>query len=363
MSRPTVAKINLANIKHNFNLANQLAPNSNNMAVIKANAYGHGLLEVAKCLQGTAPAFCVAIIEEAVCLREGGIKEDILVFQGVNSLDELKIARQYNLWVTIYSYQQLKLILSHPSECQLQVWLKIDTGMHRLGLNLEEFIKARKLIKKCGWIKSEYVVSSHFSCANELKNDESITQLTEFNNLLKMANEDSTTQLSMSNSSAMISIPQANYQWNRPGILLYGLPLFDEPHSSDKSLKPAMSFESQVIAIREVKSGESVGYGKGWTANKNSQVATVAVGYADGYPKQAKNGTPVLVKGKRARLVGAVSMDLLTIDVSDIQNVSVGDKVELWGTNLCANEVATWSGTIGYDLITGISHRVPRIYI
>ena len=361
MTRATVAKISLANIKHNYELANQFAPKSKNMPVIKANAYGHGAIEVAKSLEAIVPAFGVAIAEEAIFLRQNGINNNILIFQGVTTNEELEIVRRNKLWTTVHSYQQLKLILSSPSEIEIKIWLKVDTGMHRLGLNSEEFAKALKLIQKCSWIDKDIVISSHFSSSNELATDKNEVQLKRFNRLLT-ENSVSDTQLSIANSAALVNIANSCFHWNRPGIMLYGLPLFDSPHSSDKLLKPAMRFESEVISLREVEVGESVGYGESWTAERSSKIATIAVGYADGYPKQAQNGTPVFIGGQKAPLVGAVSMDLITVDVTDVESVKIGDKVELWGENLCANEVASFSGTIGYDLICGISSRVIRTY-
>lgn len=369
MPRKTQAVISLSNIKSNYLLANNLAPQSKNIAIIKADAYGHGLQAVAKCLDALVPAFGVAIIDEAITLREAGITKNILLLQGVTSKDEVELAFKHNLWLSLHSPQQLDLILSVNKTNEalnkykpLKLWLKVDTGMHRLGLDQNQLIAALESIKQCPWIGDDYVVSSHFSCANELGNDESNQQIKRFNSILEKAKVSKSIQLSFSNSSALVNIPKVNLDWNRPGIMLYGLPLFDGKHASDNQLKPAMSFESEVIALRDVKPGDSVGYGKGWTANKDSKIATIAVGYADGYPKQAKNGTPVLVNGKRAKLVGAVSMDLITVDVTEIGKVTIGDKVELWGVNLCANEVAAWSGTIGYDLVAGVGFRVPRVY-
>jgi len=368
MSRKTQAVVNLSNIKSNYLLANKLAAQSKNIAIIKADAYGHGLVAVAKHLESLVPAFGVAIIDEAMTLREAGISKNILLLQGVSSKEEVKLAYKNNLWLSAHSLAQVDLILSVANDLKfepstIKLWLKVDTGMHRLGLVQEELIEAIGLIKKSKAFDRNYVISSHFSCANELSNYESEQQLKRFNSILGNANISQNIQLSFSNSAALANLATANLDWNRPGIMLYGLPLFDGEHSTDTQLKPAMGFESEVIALRQIQSGESVGYGKSWTAQVDSKIATVAVGYADGYPKQAKNGTPVLVNGKRAKLVGAVSMDLITVDVTAIKNVSIGDKVELWGANLPANEVARWADTIGYDLITGVSQRVPRIYI
>ena len=362
MSRNTQAIISLDNIRSNFLLANQWAPQSKNMAVIKANAYGHGLVAVAEALQSLVPAFAVAIFDEAVALRNAGITKNILILQGVYSATELNYASENNCWITLHNIQQLDLLLATPLKKSLKVWLKLDTGMHRLGLDQKQFDKSLQLIKQCGWVEDDFVVSSHFSCAGELDSGESKKQLDNFKSMLYEAKLPSKIELSLSNSPAIAHLPESNLDWNRPGIMLYGLPLFDRSHSSDQFLKAAMSFESEVVAIREIEKGENVGYSNKWKATRPSKIATVAVGYADGYPRQAINGTPVLVNGERASLAGVVSMDLISVDVTDLLDVSIGDPVELWGEHLSANEVAGYANTIGYDLISGVSRRVPRIY-
>ena len=362
MSRNTRAIINLDNIRSNFLLADQWAPQSKNMAVIKANAYGHGLVVVAEALQSLVPAFAVAIFDEAVELRKAGITKNILILQGVYHAAELRYASENDLWITLHNKEQLDLLLNTPLQQPLKVWLKLDTGMHRLGLDQKEFDKSLQLIKQCNWIDDDFIVSSHFSCASELASGESEKQLIKFKKMIQDAKLPAEIELSLSNSPAIAHLPESNLDWNRPGIMLYGLPLFDGPHNSDQQLKPAMSFESEVVAIREVEEGEHVGYSNKWQATRRSKIATVAVGYADGYPRQATNGTPVLINGERAYLAGVVSMDLISVDVTDLSNVSIGDLVELWGEHLSANEVASYANTIGYDLISGVSRRVPRVY-
>ncbi|MCF6194778.1 MAG: alanine racemase [Kangiellaceae bacterium] len=366
MSRKTRAVIHLDHILANYLLANKWAPSSKNIAVIKADAYGHGIVEVAKYLESTVSAFAVAIFDEAMILRKNGIKKDILILQGVNSVDEVTDITENNIWTTIHNLEQLGVIksarLKNKLSQKISVWLKVDTGMHRLGLSVTEFRAAFNQIKRCDLINDDLVIASHFSCADELDNDETLKQIDVFKRLSAKLNLDSLTQFSLANSAALAYYSDARLDWNRPGIMLYGVPLFDRPHKTDQELRAAMSFESCVIGIRKIKAGESVGYGKKWIADKPSIIATISVGYADGYPRHAKNGTPVIVHGRKVKLVGRVSMDLICVDISDIDEVQVGDSVELWGENLSVNEVASWAGTIAYDLITGVSKRVPRIY-
>jgi len=362
MSRHTRAIINLSHIKANYNMANQWAPKSKNMAIIKADAYGHGLVTVARALESVVPAFGVAIFDEAVELRSAGIKNNILILQGISFVEELIYASENDLWITIHNKKQLDLLLSNLQEKAINIWLKFDTGMHRLGFSESDLLNALDKIKKCAWVKNDIVISSHFSCASELNNKENSRQLELFVRTLSVLNKNNNIQFSLANSPAIVNLPSASFDWNRPGLMLYGLPLFDVAHESDDRLVPAMTFESKIIGLRSVSKGEFVGYGKKWWAERESKIATVEVGYADGYPRQAKNGTPILVNGQRAKLAGVVSMDLISVDVTDIVNVCVGDLVELWGENLCANEVASYADTIGYDLISGVSQRVPRNY-
>jgi alanine racemase len=363
MSRNTIAKINLASLKRNYQLANEWAPSSQNMAIIKANAYGHGLVEIAKALHQQVPAFGVAIFDEAIKLRESGISKPILILQGIHTTAELIRASQLDLWVTIHNLEQLDLILANRLESSIRIWLKLDTGMHRLGLNQNQLDKAIDAIKNCQWVDDDFVVSSHFSCASELGHSESEKQIQMFVQMIAKASLSKQPSMSLANSPAIVALPQSNLDWNRPGILLYGLPLFDKPHATDQQLEPVMTFETEVVGLRHVDKGHCVGYGRTWKADRPSTIATLSVGYGDGYPRQAKSGTPVFIRDKRAKLAGIVSMDLISIDVTDIEGVTVGDRVELWGANLCANEVASYAGTIGYDLVTGVSQRVNRVYL
>ena len=362
MPRHTNAIIELDNIRHNYELCVSLAPESNNMAIIKADAYGHGLIDVARYLSSHVPAFGIAIIDEAVQLRQEGITNDLLVLQGCNRKEDILQASLQNIWLTIHSLEQLYLVLKTSLPNKIKIWLKLDTGMHRLGLNQQQFNQALSLIKDSTNIDKNFVISSHFSCAAELHHSETRRQFKQFKLMIEESGFEGELIRSHSNSSAIVGFPEANMEWNRPGIMLFGLPLFDQPHDSDLRLRPAMTFESEVTAIRDVEAGEYAGYGQNWVADKKTKIATVAVGYADGYPRHAKSGTPVLIRNQRAYLIGTVSMDLITVDITGIDNVKIGERVELWGNELSANEIAKFAGTIGYDLLSGLSPRVPRIY-
>jgi len=363
MSRQTQAIIHLDKIKQNYQLANQWAPQSKNIAIIKADAYGHGLLRVADYLQPHVAAFGVAIIDEAITLRQAGIKKNILVLQGVNQVEELKAASDADLWLSLHHRSQVDLLLNTPLTKAIKLWLKLDSGMHRLGILPQQYPKAIDDLLACPWVDPALVLSSHFSCAGDLTATTSSQQLTLFKQLAASQKSFKNLEQSIANSAALASMPESHTQWNRPGIMLYGLPLFEQSHPSDQALQAAMTFNSRVIAIRQIHKGESVGYSQRWRASRESRIATLAVGYADGYPRQAKDGTPVYIGGHFAPLVGHVSMDLISIDVTDIPQVKIGDPAELWGKNLSANRVAEEADTIGYDLITGVGQRVKRIYL
>lgn len=359
MPRHTQATIHLDAIIKNYQLANAWAPNSRNIAVIKADAYGHGSVQVARALAPFAPAFAVAIFEEAVILKDAGIQNPILVLQGINESSELEYAVKHDIWPMLENDLQVRLITDTPLTCPITVWLKIDSGMHRLGLNKDELTKLMKRLKACPWINPDIVLSSHLACASNPEDEMSMQQLKHFSQLTDKLN----LSTSLANSAALLGFEQTHMDWNRPGIMLYGLSPFEDINSHQQILKPAMSFTSSVLSIRQVKKGEYVGYSKHWRADKPTTIATIAVGYADGYPRHAKNGTPLLIAGQRASLVGRVSMDMITADISLCSHIKIGDSVELWGNNINANEVAQHAQTIGYQLLTGVSQRVKRCYV
>lgn len=354
MYRKTEAHINLDAIRSNFALACSLAPQSKSIAVIKANAYGHGMLRVAEALQDAAPAFAVATIDEALELRKAGINNALLVLQGVTTAAACNTAASNNLTLVVHTPEQVEGLIE--AGVSVPVWLKIDTGMHRLGLAPGDFADARKRLA-AGGIDVQ-VACTHFACADELDGDATRQQLECFN----AATSDLDLPRSIANSAGVLAWPESHAQWNRPGYMLYGSSPFAVDVVTARELRPAMTLRSEIIAIRAVPTGESVGYGARWTAERPSIIGTVAIGYADGYPRHAQNGTPTLVNGKLAPLAGTVSMDAITVDLTGHDNARVGDSVELWGSGIAVNAVAAAAGTIGYQLLTGVSSRVPRTY-
>lgn len=355
MSRPACAIIDTAAFVANYRHAKTLAPHARALAVVKANAYGHGAVELALVLDSEADGFGVACTEEAVELREAGVTRPIVLLEGVFEPDELMLASQLQLAVGIHSHTQLNWLehaqLPHP----LRVWLKLDTGMHRLGFAAPEIAAVRQRLLASTNVAG-LVLMSHFARADEPECRYTAHQLTLFRETVAAHGD----PLSLANSAAVMAWPDSHCDWVRPGIMLYGSsPLADD---EGVSLRPVMRLQSRLIAIRELAAGEAIGYGGRYVCARPTRVGTVAIGYADGYPRHAPDGTPVVVDGQRTRLIGRVSMDMLTVDLSDLPNAGIGAPVELWGENLPANEIAAHCGTIAYELFTRITRRVQRRY-
>ena len=358
MARPSQALIDLQALRHNYQLARALAPNSKALAVIKANAYGHGALPVARALADLAPAFAVSCTEEAMELRAGGIQQPILLMSGFFSADELVLAATHNLWLMLENQRQIDQLVAARLPGPVRAWLKVDTGMSRLGIRPEHAATLYEILKNSPNTCGEVVLATHFACADELDNDFTrvqIERLTAIGRKLKAP-------LSMANSPALLGWPESHGDWNRPGYMLYGATPFPHPHPEADKLIPVMTFASRVISLRTLANGDAVGYGATWRATSPALIATIPVGYGDGYPRNAPSGTPVLVNGQRAQLAGRVSMDLITVDVSGLEAIVPGAEVELWGRHLRVAEVAAKAGTIGYELLTRMPARVRRVY-
>jgi len=354
--RKTVAFIDLNAIRDNYSLACRLAPESKNIAVIKADAYGHGMLRVAEALQEDVPAFAVAILDEALQLRAAGISRPILVLEGANGVEACKAAAANELSLVVHNQEQVSRLLNARSSGNLPLWLKVDTGMHRLGFSPDDLKPALERLRAGGHEVS--VICTHLACADELQSAATKQQLDTFKDCVSGID----LPTSISNSAGILGWPASHADWNRPGYMLYGNSPMTTDVETAKALRPAMTLRSEIIAIRAVPAGESVGYGARWTAQRPSVIGTVAAGYADGYPRHAPNGTPTMVNGQIAPLVGTVSMDLLSIDLTDHDNAAIGDTVELWGQGVAVNDIATRCGTIGYELLTGVTARAPREY-
>ena len=359
MARPSHVKIDLQALRSNYQWACDLAPESKTMAIIKADAYGHGAVACARALDDLAPAFGVACIEEAIQLREAGITKPILLLEGAFTDDEVVTASEQGFWLMVEDPWQVDAIVDTKLSQPVQVWVKMDTGMHRLGLAPFRLPELMGKLEASPNVADGMIMASHFACADELNNDFTRQQIQFFHDHLPSSDM----PYSLANSAGILAWPEAHGTWNRAGFMLYGNTPLDGDHASNEGLTPVMSLNSAVISLRQVAVGESVGYGKSWTAERPSTIATVAMGYADGYPRHAGTGTPLLVNQQPASLIGRVSMDMITIDVTDIEGVEVGSPVCFWGAELSANKVAETMGTIGYELMTRMGLRLPKVYV
>ena len=357
MSRPTYAIIDTQAFVANYRYAKSIAPGSQALAVAMANAYGHGAVTLARALSGQADAFGVACSEEAMELRESGINNPILLLEGVFEPDEIALADRANLMLVVHSQYQLDWLSKSKYDRPITIWLKIDTGMHRLGFTPQEAHRIYRRLKDSPHIR-EVVLMSHFARADEIDSDATATQFDTFREIA----HDLAAPFSLANSAATLAWPQTHAQWIRPGIMLYGSSPLTDNRIDTSALMPVMRLESELIAIRDLAAGESIGYGGRFTCDKPTRVGVVAAGYGDGYPRHAPDGTPVAVNGQRTQLIGRISMDMLTVDLSNQPNAAIGDTVQLWGDIISADEVAQLSETISYELFTGITRRVHFHY-
>ena len=350
--RPLKALINLDNARHNLAYIKSLAPSSKIMATLKANAYGHGLTLMASAFND-ADAFSVLTIDDAIELREAGFDKKILLLEGPFDHDDLNIASAYHFDMVIHSEYQLALIRQLEKHKKINIHLKVNTGMNRLGFSVEKVPKIYQQLKNDARVE-EIIFMSHFANA-DIKNGTD-SQISQIDSLVKTFKE----PFSVANSAAIFNQISTQLDWVRPGIMLYGATPFDADLPLDQ-LKPVMTLRSEIIAIQEIKKGEGVGYGKEFKASKDMRIGIVACGYADGYPRHAPSGTPIIVDGIQTRTVGRVSMDMIAVDIDDIPNVNYGSSVELWGENLSVDIVAQHAKTVGYELLCAISSasRVP----
>ena len=354
----TKAVINLSACRHNLSIAKKSAPESRCIAIIKANAYGHGMVHIAKALSD-ADAFGVARLDEAIQLREAGITAPILLLEGFNSEEELNSVRKYNLDCVIHNEFQLQLLEQENGEA-ISICLKVDSGMHRLGFNPDDIKNVYQRLEQCSSVNKPFKFMTHLANADEKHDDKTLNQIDVFYKSIESLSIEET---SIANSAAILGWPQSHAVWNRPGIMLYGVSPFINGKAEDHNLKPVMTLSSQLIAVKHLTKGETIGYGGTYICEKDMTVGIVAIGYGDGYPRHAKTGTPVLVNNKRTRLLGRVSMDMICVDLSEQDNAQVNDPVVLWGSDLPIEEVAECSDTIAYELLCGVTSRVKFHYL
>lgn len=348
--RPARAVIDTAALTHNLQIAKKAAGSARVIAVIKADAYGHGMLQVADALHA-ADGFAVATLAEALSLRAAS-KKSILVFQGGQSADDYRLAQQHQITLTIHCQNQLDLLETVPQPWP-QIWLKVDTGMGRMGVATVDVEAARhRLGDACRHLMS------HLACADVPSNPLNLTQIERFDRLLKSTGLPG----SLMNSAGLISL-QGGYASVRPGIMLYGGSPLKNGDAAGQQLKPVMTVQAPLIAINVRRAGESIGYGAEFVCDEDMPIGVVAMGYGDGYPRHAANGTPVLVKGVECPLVGRVSMDLLTVDLRPCSDAKPGDLATLWGIGLGVDRVAKMADTIAYDLLCNAGGCCQREYV
>lgn len=357
MSRPALATVDLDHLRHNGALARRLARGARVLAMVKANAYGHGAVPVARALTGLVDGFGVSSLEEGRTLRAAGIAGDILLVGGCFETGELAEIAAHNLQIAVHDEWQVQALLEARLLRPLVVWLKIDTGMHRLGLPPAAVGAVRRRLEASGQV-AEIRLFTHFACADAPDDPRNRAQLEAF----AAATAGLPGARSLANSAALVALPESRADWVRPGILLYGANPFVTQHPIAAELKAVMTLSSKLIALRTLNTGESTGYGGDWIAPRKTRIGIVAMGYGDGYPRHAPTGTPVLVNGRRTRLLGRVSMDLLAVDLESLGDAAVGDRVVLWGEDLPAWEVARHAGTVAYELFTAVKARVPIRY-
>ncbi len=347
-------ELDLSALRHNVRRVREYAPESKLMAVIKANAYGHGLIRIAKHLNEDIEAFAVARIDEAISLRKANVQGRILVLQGFSQADEIAVLQHYQLEFVIHSADQVAILESLNLQGKVTVWLKIDTGMNRLGISPAQFESILSRLLQCKHVHPSIGFMTHFANADDRQDEKTLQQLQLFNDTLN----NSFGEKSSANSAGLIAWPAARQDWVRPGLMLYGASPMLATSAAQLGLLPVMSLYSRIIAIKHIKKGQAVGYGGSWVADKAVLIGVVSIGYGDGYPRYAKPGTPILIGDKRVSLIGRVSMDMLTVDLSAYTDIKLGDKVMLWGRGLPVEEIAVYADTIPYTLLCGITQRV-----
>ena len=355
MTRPIQAIIHPSALVNNLLVARRAAPTSKILAVIKANAYGHGLLRVAKALEA-CDGFGVVSLDEAVRLREAGFAQPILLLEGVFAEAELAVVTEHQLGLVVHTAEQITWLKHAWSPLRIDVFLKLNTGMNRLGFAAQDIAQAVADLQSCP-VLGRITLMTHFATADDGVGVRA--QLALFQTL----NQVWALPATLANSAALLRYPETHAAWVRPGIMLYGASPFSDLSAAELGLEPVMSLVSKVIAVQRVAAGGCVGYGAGFTAESDLRIGIVACGYADGYPRHAPTGTPILVEGVRTRTLGRVSMDMLMVDLTPLPRAGIGSPVTLWGEHLPVEEVARAAGTISYELLCARAERVPLVEI
>jgi alanine racemase len=352
------AVVDTGALRHNLQRVRAAAPGARVMSVIKANAYGHGLVPAAKALTAT-DGYAVARLEEGLALRTAGLTQRVLLLEGVFGAGQLAAAVHHGFELMVHTPEQLELLEQRASGEALRAWIKVDTGMNRLGFRVEDFAAAYARLTRIPGIEADPPLVTHLASADALNDAATPRQLQAFASVTQGLPG----ERSIANSAAVFGWPATHADWVRPGLVLYGSSPFADTTAVDHGLRPVMTLQSEVIAVKVVNDGETVGYGGTWRAARRTLIAIAAAGYGDGYPRNTQAGTPVTVNGRRAHVVGRVSMDMVAIDVTELPPVAVGDPVVLWGGAVPVEEVARCAGTIPYELLCGMSQRVQHEFV
>ena len=355
MARPARARLNAQALLHNLQQVRRHAPRSRVMAVVKANAYGHGLAWVATALK-SADAFAVASIEEGLVLRTAGVKQPIVLLGGFFGADELSSLQSRQFSPVLHGEHQLRLLEADSVPLPASVWIKLDTGMHRIGFAPEMLAGVLARLRKLNGIR-ELRALTHLANADDVADSRTRQQIESFHAKVNGLG----LETSLANSAGIVAWPESHADWVRPGIMLYGASPLLGKTAAEFDLQPVMTLESALIAVHPRKRGDAIGYGGSYVCPEDMPIGVVAIGYGDGYPRHATPGTPVLVNGSRVALVGRVSMDMIMVDLRSQPKARIGDPVVLWGEGLPVDDVAAKAGTVSYELLCHVTGRVPRV--
>lgn len=359
MSFP-VATIDASALRNNLAVVRRLAPSSRIVAVVKANGYGHGMIRVARAL-ADADGLGVARLADAVALREAGISQRILLLEGVFGAEQFALAAKEHCEIVVHSPEQLDVLEQFSGSHRFVVWLKLNSGMNRLGFRVTDFAAAHSRLQRCSSVSSIRVMT-HLSSSEErgeaARSDITSTQLQIFGDAVASLGH----ERSVANSAAIIAWPESHQDWVRPGLMLYGMSPMPGKTAADFGLRPAMTLSTQLIAVQNIGAGEPVGYNGIWRASRPSRIGIAAIGYGDGFPRSTRNGAPVLVGGREASIAGRVSMDMIAIDVTDLPHAKPGDEVIVWGSGLPAERLAPYADTTCYELVCRVTSRVPLLW-
>ena len=353
----TRAILNLDALEHNIQVVRAKCNRSNVMAVIKSDAYGHGLAAVATHIADKVNGFAVATMSEAIECREVQKHKPIVLLSQWWSGDQLMVLAEYDIQPVVHSLEQVRLLEAYRGR-PLSIWLKVDTGMNRLGICIEALARVKSRLRALSSVAS-FGIMSHLASADTISDPQTEEQVNRFSTLA----DTKSTPMSLLNSAGIVHRPEYQFQWVRPGLMLYGSSPVTEMSAQELGLQPVMALQARVISIKDkmINAGERIGYGGRYTTSRATKIGIVSIGYGDGYPRTIDNRAYVMIHGLKVPLIGRISMDMMTVDLTDSPQTRVGDEVTLWGSSLAVDEVARWASTTAYELLCKVTKRVPRV--